>query len=106
MARESVWRGSTAEDVAGRLEEFRNRIEKLDEQIVRLLNARAACVREIGSLKERAGMDIHQPARERTVLQRVRRISGGPLEGEAVMRVFERIIDESRRLERRTIEED
>ena len=93
-------------DIAGRLDELRRRIDELDADIVRLLNVRAECANEIGHLKNTVGMDTYQPTRERAVLEHVRGVNEGPLAGEAVTRVFERIIDESRRLERITSIED
>lgn len=93
--------GAAAKDgITERLDEFRHRIDRLDEEIVSLLNARATCANEIGWLKGRAGMAIYEPVRERAVLDHVRQVNAGPLESDAIMRVFERIIDESRRLER------
>ncbi len=92
------------EAIATRLNDSRVRIDRLDEEIVRLLNARATCANEIGWLKVRAGMEIYEPAREQAVLEHVRQANPGPLGGDAVARVFERIIDESRRLERLTAE--
>lgn len=92
------------DDIAARLNDFRGRIDRLDEELVRLLNARATCANEIGWLKGRAGMEIYEPAREQAVLEHVRQANPGPLGGDAVARVFERIIDESRRLERLTTE--
>lgn len=83
-----------------RMRTLRDRIDALDEQIVALLNERAACALEIGEIKRTVGMAIYQPGREKEVLEHVRRVSAGPLDGAAVMRLFERIIDEARRLER------
>lgn len=82
------------------IEELRRRIDRLDERIVRLLNDRAACALEIGRLKQVLGLEIHQPAREMEVLEHVRTANGGPLDAGAIARLFERIIDEARRLER------
>lgn len=82
------------------MDELRRRIDRLDEELVRLLNLRAACALEIGRLKGRLGLEIHQPAREREVLDHVRAINGGPLDPQAITRLFERIIDEARHLER------
>jgi chorismate mutase len=84
----------------GRMRALRDRIDALDERIVALLNERAACALEIGEIKRAVGMAIYQPGREKDVLDHVRRVNPGPLDGEAVMRLFERIIDEARRLER------
>ena len=86
--------------IAAELDRYRRRIDELDEQLVRLLNARATCANEIGRLKERVSMDVYQPGRERVVLDHVRRVNQGPLADVAMIRLFERIIDESRRLER------
>ena len=67
---------------------------------MRLLNARAACALEIGRVKKEAGLPIYQPSREAEVLGHVQEINPGPLDDGAVRRLFERIIDEARRLER------
>jgi chorismate mutase len=85
------------------IEELRNRIDTIDEQLVRLLNVRVACAVEVGRLKHEAGVAIYQPDREANVLARVRASAielAGPLEAEAVVRIFERVIDEARRAER------
>ncbi len=85
------------------IEELRNRIDVIDEQLVRLLNVRVACAVEVGRLKHEAGMPIYQPDREAQVLAKVRDSASdlaGPLTAEAVVRIFERIIDEARRAER------
>ena len=88
------------ERVIGRLDELRRRIDALDEELVRLLSARAACALEIGRVKKQAGMDVYQPAREAEVLAHVQNVNGGPLDHGAIKRLFERVIDEARRLER------
>jgi len=85
------------------IEELRGRIDVIDEELIRLLNVRVACAVEVGRLKHEAGMAIYQPEREAQVLTRVRAAAvklSGPLEAEAVVRIFERIIDEARRAER------
>jgi len=82
------------------LEQLRRRIDDLDEQIVALLNQRATCALAIGRLKEAAGLPVYQPTREADVLANVRTHNTGPLDAAAMTRLFERIIDEARRLER------
>lgn len=82
------------------LEDLRRRIDMLDEHIVRLLNARAACAVEIGRLKKALALPIYQPAREAEVLKHVQGLTTGPLDDAAIKRLFERIIDEARHLER------
>jgi chorismate mutase len=88
------------------LDDLRRRIDLLDEHLVRLLNARAACALEIGRLKRQRGMEINQPARELEVLTHVADVNTGPLDTPALRRLFERIIDEARRLERLADEAD
>ena len=83
-----------------RLDDLRKRIDRLDEMLVRLLNARAACALEIGRVKQTLGMAVYQPSREADVLTHVQQINPGPLDDGAVRRLFERVIDEARRLER------
>ena len=87
-------------DEPGEIDAWRSRIDTIDEQLVRLLNSRSACAVEIGRLKRRLGLPVYSPEREAWILERVMRDNPGPLEPTAVRRVFERIIDESRRLER------
>jgi len=82
------------------LEDLRKRIDLLDESLVKLLNARAACALEIGRLKREMQLPIYQPAREAEVLQNVEKANLGPLDQPAMKRLFERIIDEARHLER------
>jgi chorismate mutase len=83
-----------------RMDDLRRQIDTIDEQLVRLLSARAACALEIGREKKQAGLEVYQPARETEVLGHVQRVNTGPLDNEAIKRLFERIIDEARRLER------
>lgn len=86
------------------LDELRDDIDRVDEVIVRLLNERARVAVEIGHLKKDLKVPIYQPDREKQVLAHVRSVaSEGPLGPDAIARLFERIIDEARRLERRVV---
>jgi chorismate mutase len=86
------------------LEDLRRDIDRVDEVLVRLLNERARCACEVGRLKKELGVDVYQPEREKAVLQHVRDVAvEGPLGPDAIGRLFERIIDEARRLERRVV---
>jgi chorismate mutase len=80
--------------------DLRRRIDQIDDQLMKLLNSRSACAVEIGRIKRRIGMPVYQPEREKWILDRAERNNPGPLDSGAVRRVFERVIDESRRLER------
>ena len=88
------------------IEDWRDEIDKLDEQLVKLLNARSQCAIELGRIKRDLGLAIYSPDREREVIAHVTGINPGPLDRAAVRRLFERIIDESRRIERVTVEKE
>ena len=75
-------------------------MDELDSRLVALLNERASCAKAIGQLKDTVGLEVYQPEREIEVLRHVRSRNGGPLDADAITRLFERIIDEARRLER------
>ena len=92
-----------ATDAAALVQNLRRSIDELDELLVRTLSARAACALEIGRQKKRLGLEIYQPSREADVIAHVQRINPGPLNDASIKRLFERIIDEARRLERRMI---
>ncbi|MFQ5877612.1 MAG: chorismate mutase [Acidobacteriota bacterium] len=85
------------------LEDLRRRIDAIDRRLVGLLNARAGLAIRLGRIKKARGIAIYQPAREEEVLRNVRGTNGGPLEDGALKRLFERIIDESRSIERVTM---
>jgi chorismate mutase len=82
------------------IDALRQRIDELDEALVRLLSARAECALAIGRAKKALGLEGYQPAREAEVLNHVQRLNPGPLDNGAMRRLFERVIDEARRLER------
>jgi len=86
--------------VGGSIDDLRGKIDEIDRQLVRLLNARAECALAIGGAKRLAGLDVYQPAREAEVLEHVQGLNNGPLDNGAIKRLFERVIDEARRLER------
>ena len=94
-----------SEDAAALVQSLRRRIDELDELLVRTLSARAACAVEVGRQKKLLGLEIYQPSREADVIAHVQQINPGPLNGEAIKRLFERIIDEARRLEREAPED-
>ena len=90
-----------SEDGAPReLARLREAIDHVDEVLVRLLNQRARYAIEVGHIKGVLGMPIYSPDREKEVLANAERWSEGPLDPAAVRRLFERVIDESRRVER------
>ncbi|MFC1561693.1 chorismate mutase [candidate division KSB1 bacterium] len=82
------------------IEDYRQKIDGLDDQILVLLNQRAAFAAEIGIVKRSLGMAVYDPEREIKILNRLVHHNKGPLDEKSVRTLFERIIDESRRIER------
>jgi len=94
----------THEEGLERLEELRREIDKLDLRILELLNERAGVVDILGAIKREIGLPIYEPKREDEVFQNVLSRNGGPLTPGAVRRLFERVIDEMRTLQRERME--
>jgi chorismate mutase len=86
------------------LDELRQQIDAVDRKLVELLNERARLVEEVGKLKKKLGMEIYTPEREKEILGLAASANGGPFSSAAILRLFERILDESRSLERKTVE--
>lgn len=85
---------------------WREKIDALNEQILKLLNERTKCALAVGQIKRAAGLPLHAPERETLILNRIRELNGGPLSHEAAQRIFRQIIDESLRLEEDHAEEE
>jgi chorismate mutase len=88
------------DDAESELKRLREAIDRVDEVLVKLLNQRAKYAVEIGEIKGVLDLPVYSPEREKEVLRHVEDASRGPLDPPAVRRLFERIIDESRRVER------
>ncbi|MBP1609369.1 MAG: chorismate mutase [Acidobacteria bacterium] len=83
---------------------WREEIDRLDRELVRLLNRRAQCAIEIGKIKRDQKLPIYDSKREADIIRMILEENPGPLDDEGMRRLFERIIDESRRIERTTAE--
>lgn len=82
------------------IEDLRREIDRLDQELLQIFNARASLALKIGEIKKDLGLPVYDPHREKKIFDRMRAANPGPLEDEAIVRLFERVIDESRRLER------
>lgn len=82
------------------ISDWRTKIDELDRELVALLNRRANVVLEIAKLKKQLGLGIYEPQREEEVFRNVAAANSGPLDQSAIRRVFERIIDEGRSIQR------
>jgi chorismate mutase len=83
-----------------KLEEFRVVIDQIDRRIVALLNERTEIVECIGRVKRESQMPVYEPRREDQVFANIVAANQGPISHEAVRRIFERIIDEMRGIQR------
>ena len=79
---------------------LREAIDALDAQIEVLLNQRAMAVVKIGQAKRELGLPVYDAAREADIFRRLDELNPGPLENVAIRRIYERMLDEFRRLER------
>jgi chorismate mutase len=82
------------------IDDFRREIDRLDSELLRIFNQRADFALKIGEIKKGRGLPVYDPAREKLIFQRMKAENPGPLDDDAIVRLFERVIDESRRLER------
>src|SRR2546430_11779673 len=86
------------------LDDWRKRIDEIDQQLVKLLNERSECAVEIGHVKKNLNLPAWSPEREAEILRHVVKSNRGPLDDAAIRRLFERIIDEARSLERHAMD--
>ncbi len=82
------------------IDDYRQQINRLDDELLRIFNERAALALKIGEIKKLQGIPVYDPDREKRIFESMAQANPGPLENDAIVRLFERVIDESRRLER------
>jgi chorismate mutase / prephenate dehydratase len=82
------------------LPEHRQAIDKLDAQIVKLLNERTQHVLAIGEIKRKSGAEIYAPHRERVVLNRVTKLNAGPLTNDGLRAIYREVMSASLALEK------
>jgi chorismate mutase len=90
----------TRDEALEALAKCRAEIDAIDLELLDLLNRRTRVVEEIGRIKETLDLPIYEPKREDDVFRNVTAHNAGPLTPDALKRVFERIIDEMRSLQR------
>lgn len=88
------------------LQSWRRRIDAIDRAVLLLLNERSMCANRIGHIKKQMGLPVYVPAREEEVIRLTLESNPGPLPDRAVRRIFERIIDETRSLERQRYQDE
>jgi chorismate mutase len=83
------------------LDALRRSIDEIDSRLLALIEERVRLVLQVGDYKREHGLAIYDPERERSLIERLTAEAHPPLEPSTVRRIFERLIDESRRLEQR-----
>jgi len=83
--------------------DWRKKIDELDRRLVELLGERAQAAMEIGRLKRNTSLPIYEPERERIVFAHVQEVNRGPLPGQDLVRIFERIMDVMRNIQKEEI---
>jgi len=85
------------------IEGWRKKIDELDQKLVELISERARAAVAIGKLKRDTSMPIYEPDRERIVFENVQAVNRGPLAGRDLVRIYERIIDVMRNVQKEEI---
>ena len=81
------------------INDVRERIDSIDDELLRLFNERAKLVLEIGRMKKDRGLPIHIPSREEEIITRVQQENPGPLSPTSIVRLYQQLIQEFRTLE-------
>ena len=84
------------------IEDPRGEIDLIDSELLSLLNDRAEVVLRVGAMKTIYRLPLGDAVRERSILRRLGRENRGPFDEEAIANIFQKIIEESRRLQKRT----
>jgi chorismate mutase len=90
---------------APELAALRRRIDELDQQMLQLIAERVRVVLSVGEYKRKHALPVYDPERERAMLDKLCARAPEPLDGDTVRRIFERLIDESRRIEQHSVGE-
>ncbi|MFZ0294274.1 MAG: chorismate mutase [Candidatus Sulfotelmatobacter sp.] len=83
--------------------DWRKKIDELDRRLVELLSERARAAVEIGRLKRDTNLPVYEPDRERIVFENVQQMNPGPLPGRDLVRIYERIMDVMRNIQKEGI---
>jgi chorismate mutase-like protein len=81
------------------IDDWRGRIDSLEDNLIALLNQRAAYAQEIGKIKRKEGLPFLDPAREQAILDRVAQKNKGPLSDAALQAIFRALVSETRKME-------
>jgi chorismate mutase / prephenate dehydratase len=83
-----------------RLRDLRAEIDTLDDEILAILNRRAAAALEVGRIKAERGMEFYVPEREVEILRRLTAANPGPFPADGLKAIYREIISASLALEK------
>jgi chorismate mutase len=83
--------------------DWRQKIDEMDRRLVELISERARAAQEIGRLKRNTNLPIYEPDRERKVFSNVQAVNAGPLADRDLVRIYERIMDVMRNIQKEEI---
>jgi chorismate mutase len=81
------------------IDDLRERMDAIDDELLRLFNERAKLALEIGRVKKDLGLPIYVPSREEQIITRIQQENPGPLSPTSISRLYQQLIQESRTLE-------
>jgi chorismate mutase/prephenate dehydratase len=87
------------EEFAMSLQDLREKIDAIDEQVLNLLSDRARLAQEVGHFKSSTATDYFKPERERQIFERLKEMNPGPFPDAAILAIWREIISASRSLE-------
>ncbi len=93
-------KGTQASSCQTTIDALRTKIDRVDQELLKLINERAKIAAEIGKLKNSGGLSAYAPAREDEVLARVLTQNKGPLPDRCVRAVYGELISGSRAMEK------
>jgi chorismate mutase len=81
------------------IDDLRDRMDAIDDELLRLFNERAKLALEIGRVKKDLGLPIYVPSREEQIITRIQQENPGPLSPTSISRLYQQLFQESKTLE-------
>jgi chorismate mutase/prephenate dehydratase len=81
------------------LQQLRQQIDSVDQQLLGLLNQRASLANEVGEIKRHEGSPVFRPEREAQVIHGLQTASPGPLKGDSIAHIWREVMSACRALE-------
>ena len=81
------------------IEKYRGEIDRIDTELLKMLNRRAECALSIGKIKKRNNLPVFVPEREQEVLRKLGAENSGPFTEDSVRKVFQEIFAQMKALE-------